>query len=189
MCLVAWLKCLVDVWCMRMSHTLDRRRVGRYQLPCGPSPPPCLLRSLFLRVKGSMFLSTSAWSFLIMEFHGGIAPCHVWSYVLPKPNPQNDTNYRKNPQTNHKNRVKLKPRVVPETLGGGLWTISVSGVPQRGPRDARSRKSDEKFVHSSLLPCFLGTPKSYIFGIFRFLCCFLGDVFRKRFLEASGHHF
>ena len=87
------------------------------------------------------------------------------------------------------NHEKLTPGGVPEALGGGLWTISVSGVPQRGPRDARSRKSDEKFVHSSLLPCFLGTPKSYIFGIFRFLCCFLGDVFRKRFLEASGHHF
>ena len=87
------------------------------------------------------------------------------------------------------NHEKLTPGGVPEALGGGLWTISVPGVPQRGPRDARSRKSDEKFVHSSLLPCFLGTPKSYIFGIFRFLCCFLGDVFRKRFLEASGHHF
>ena len=87
------------------------------------------------------------------------------------------------------NHEKLTPGGIPEALGGGLWTISVSGVPQRGPRDARSRKSDEKFVHSSLLLYFLGTPKSYIFGIFRFLCCFLGDVFRKRFLEASGHNF
>ena len=47
--------------------------------------------------------------------------------VLPKPNPQNDTNYRKNPQTNYKNRVKLKPRGVPETLGGGLGTILAAG--------------------------------------------------------------
>ena len=84
------------------------------------------------------------------------------------------------------NHEKLTPGGVPEALGGGLWTISVSGVPQRGPRDARSRKSDEKFVHSSLLPCFLGTPKSYIFGMFRFRVVFWGMFFGSGFWRPPG---
>ena len=87
------------------------------------------------------------------------------------------------------NHEKLTPGGVPEAVGGGLGTISVPGGDPGCPRDARSRKSDEKFVHSSLLPCFLGTPKSYIFGIFSMFVVFLRDIFWKRFWKASGHHF
>ena len=87
------------------------------------------------------------------------------------------------------NHEKLTPGGVPEALGGGLGTISVPGGDPGCPRDARSRKSDEKFVISSLLPYFPGPPKSHIFGIFSISVVFLGDVFRKRFWKASGHHF
>ena len=87
------------------------------------------------------------------------------------------------------NLGKLTPGGVPEALGGGLGTILAPGGDPGCPRDARSRKSDEKFVISPFVPHFSGPPKSHIFGIFSISVVFLGDVFRKRFWKASGHHF
>ena len=85
------------------------------------------------------------------------------------------------------NHEKLTPGGVPEALGGGLGTILAPGGDPGCPRDARSRKSDEKFVISPFVPHFSGPPKSHIFGIFSISVVFLGDVFRKRFWKASGH--
>ena len=76
-------------------------------------------------------------------------------------------------------------RLLGEVLGP-FWLL---GVPQRGPRDARSRKSDAKFAHSSLLPCFLGTPKSHIFGIFSIFAVFFGDTFSEAVLEGLRAQF
>ena len=69
-------------------------------------------------------------------------------------------------------------------LGEVLGPFWLPGVPQRGPRDARSRKSDEKFAHSSLLPCFLGIPKSHIFGIFSIFAVFVWGYFLGAVLEG-----
>ena len=87
------------------------------------------------------------------------------------------------------NRGKLTPGWVPEALGGVLWTILVPGGDPGCPRDARSRKSDEKFVISPSVPHFFGPPKSYISCCFSIFVVFLGDIFWKRFWKASGHHF
>ncbi len=43
---------------------------------------------------------------------------------------------------------------VPEALGGDFGTTLGPGVPQRGPKDVRSRKSDEKFVQTPFVPYF-----------------------------------
>ena len=84
---------------------------------------------------------------------------------------------------------KWRPGGSRRLLGEVLGQFWLPGVPQRGPRDAGSRKSDEKFVHPPFVPYLFCPLKSHIFDVFRFFQCFWGDVFRKRFLEASGHHF
>ncbi len=74
-------------------------------------------------------------------------------------------------------------------LGEVLGPFWLPGVPQRGPRDARSRKSDEKFVHSSLLLCCLGTLKSHIFVIFSIFAVFFWDTFSEAVLEGLRAQF
>ena len=74
-------------------------------------------------------------------------------------------------------------------LGEVLGPFWLPGVPQRGPRDARSRKSDEKFVHSPFVPHFLGPPKSHIFGIFSIFAVFFGDTFSEAVLEGLWTQF
>ena len=62
------------------------------QLPCGPSLPPCLLRSLFLRVK-----------------------------VSKKMNPQNDKNYKKQASKIEQKSSKIDARRGPGGSWGRFW--------------------------------------------------------------------
>ena len=84
------------------------------QLPCGPSPPPCLLRSLFFVLCSSFFVPQGS----------------------KKTNPQSNNNYQKRRPKLSENHEKVTPGGVPEALGGGLGTILV-------PRVARRRKRSE----------------------------------------------
>ena len=78
---------------------------------------------------------------------------------------------------------------VPEALGGDFGTTLGPGVPQRGPKDVRSRKSDEKFVQTPFVPHFLGTLKSHIFGIFSIFAVFFCDTFSEAVLEGLRAQF
>ena len=69
-------------------------------------------------------------------------------------------------------------------LGEVLGPFWLPGVPQRGPRDARSRKSDEKFVRTPFVPHFFGPPKSHIFGIFSIFAVFVWGYFLGAVLEG-----
>ena len=97
------------------SQPGGREEVGGYiQLPCGPSPPPCLLRSLFFVLCSLFFVPQGS----------------------KKTNPQSNNNYQKRRPKLTENHEKVTPGGVPEALGGGLGTILV-------PRVARRRKRPE----------------------------------------------
>ena len=93
------------------------------------------------------------------------------------------TKRQKLPKTGIKKLPKIIKKLTPGGGPGGSWGRSWDYFGPGGdpgcPRDARSRKSDEKFVFSPFVPQLLGTPKSDIFDIFQFFGVFLGGCFSE----------
>ncbi len=98
------------------------------------------------------------------------------------------TKRQKLPKTGIKNWAKIVQNRRPEgswrLLGEVLGPLWVPGVPQRGPKDVRIRKSYEKFVQTPFVPHFFGPPKSHIFCIFSIFAVFFWDTFSEAVLEG-----
>ena len=117
------------------------------QLPCGPSPPPCLLRSLF-SVSPSPCLPVSLSPCLPVA----LSPCLCFFRVkvLQKPNPPNHKNCKKKHPKLCKNHAKSTPL---GSFWGDFGVILVPlGVlwrpwaPQGTPQGSRGEKTTKKGV-------------------------------------------
>ena len=128
------------------------------QLPCGPSPPPCRLRSAFC-----------------VLCCGG--RCKQRPRHMRKCTQKISEKTSKIYQKSSENRSKIiKNRGLEgswEGLGEVLAPFCAPGLPQRRP-------SDEKFAQPPFVPYFLGSQKSSIFDIFAIFV----DLFCGRFSEA-----
>ena len=133
------------------------------QLPCGPSPPPCLLRSLFFVLCSLFFVLCS----LFFVPQGS-----------KKTNPQSNNNYQKRHPKLSGDHEKVTPGGLPEALGGGLGTILV-------PRGARTRKRAENGLEDPPQGPSWETHFDFLSILFVFSCCF----FECRFGRVSGSNF
>ena len=127
---------------------MDIKQVN--QLPCGLSPPPCLLRSLFWRGKGSK-----------------------------KTNPQSNNNYQKRMSKIDRKSWKVDARGGPGgSWGRSLDYFGVRGAPegsQGRPEPKKWRKVRPFFVAS----LFFGHPKIIHFRYFSIFVLFFGGCFSE----------
>ena len=133
---------------MRVSHTNFSywELLTLIQLPCGPSPPPCRLRSAFC-----------------VLCCGGrckqrLRHMRNCTQKISKKIPKSIKNHPKIDQKSLKIEVWRGP--------GRAWGRSWDHSALRGcPKGARTQKGDEKFAQPPFVPYFLGSPKSSMFDI------------------------
>ena len=146
------------------------------QLPCGPSPPPCRLRSAFCVLCCGGETTTQSHAKMHKEISKKLT-----------------NNCSKNYQKSSKNRSKIVQKSIKnrqKSLKIEVWRgPEGSWGPQGCPKGARNQKSDEKFAQPSFVPPFPGSPKSSIFDFSRFLSTFLWSFFGGAFWRPPTTNF
>ena len=141
-------------------------------MPCGPSPPPCRLRSAFC--------------VLCCGGRSKQRPRHMRKCTQKLSEKTQTKSIKNHPKIDQKS-PKIEVWRGPGRAWGRSWDHS---APQGCPKGARNQKSDEKFAQPPFVPQSLGSQKSSIFDIcLRFLLTFLWSFFGGAFWRPPTTNF